>query len=87
LTVTFDNWRVGASNVASCTFTYSFTKTGGSALNLGTPAFNVVLLSQDIIQDDGTAFYITINGELYDSGLISKGTVQYIFPVTIKSPC
>jgi hypothetical protein len=61
LTVTFDNWRVGASIGASCTFTYSFSKSGGSAVTLGTPALNtmkVVELSQDNIQDEGTTFEI-----------------------------
>ena len=42
LTVTFDDWRVGASNEASCAFGYSFTKMGGSAVNLGTPVSNTM---------------------------------------------
>jgi len=65
--VTFDDWRVGASNEASCAFVYSFTKIGGSAVNLVTHTSNtlkVVELSKDIIQDEGTTFNIKIDGEL-----------------------
>ena len=61
LTVAYGDWSVGASNGASCTFTYAFTKTGGPAVILGTPTSNtirVVDLSQNTLQDEGITFDI-----------------------------
>lgn len=90
MTINFNDWTVGASNGADCTFTYTFSTLWGPPMNFSFPSsgdINPVVLSQDAVQDDGTTFDIKIDGELFVTNLISLGTTPYIFPVTIKSPC